>query len=71
MVSEWMLIVILVAGALLPITGFWIRRPEIQHRWSIFLVGVWILSPVACLLAVFVFCGKPVQIEDLLKIGGI
>ncbi|MFP6604878.1 MAG: multiheme c-type cytochrome [Pirellulaceae bacterium] len=65
MVSEWMLIVILVAGALLPITGFWIRRPELQHRWSMLLVGVWILSPVACLLAVFTYCGRPVQIDDL------
>ncbi|MFP6673178.1 MAG: hypothetical protein VB857_17335, partial [Pirellulaceae bacterium] len=65
MVSEWMLIVILVAGALLPITGFWIRRPDLQHRWSMLLVGVWILSPVACLLAVFTYCGRPVQIDDL------
>ena len=65
MLSEWMLIAILVAGALLPIAGFWVRRPEIQQRWSMFLVGTWVLSPVACLLTVFMVCGQPVQIDEL------
>ncbi len=66
MVAEWILIIVLVAGALLPIVSLGLQRlSQDQHSWSTLMVGLWAFTPPACLLAVYLYCGRPVLIEDL------
>ena len=65
MVAEWILMIVLLAGAVLPLLGVAIRRLAHRRHWATMLVGLWVLTPAVCLLAVYRYCGRPVTIEDL------
>ncbi|MCP4816034.1 MAG: hypothetical protein GY888_26250, partial [Planctomycetaceae bacterium] len=46
--------------------SLWLQRLSREHHsWSTMIVGLWTLAPLACLLAVYLYCGRPVLIEDL------
>ena len=65
MLSEWILIIILMAAALLPIAGFWFCRSTNRPAWANSLLGLWVGAPLACLLVAFQYCGRTTQVEDL------